>query len=159
MSIRVQIPAPLRSLTGGSDEVQVEAGDVGALVEALEAKHKGLKDRLCDPAGELRAYVRVFVNVKKHEGKTYDFDAHFKRFAERIVKKGHYRSLAEIKALAGKAGRDDSSGYGRCCGRGEFHEGLLSGPGTGRADGLTWGGRTAFASHRRRRRWRWWPTR
>jgi molybdopterin synthase sulfur carrier subunit len=62
MSIRVQIPAPLRSLTGGADEVQVEAGDVGALVEALEAKHKGLKDRLCDPSGELRAYVRVFVN-------------------------------------------------------------------------------------------------
>ncbi len=62
MSIRVQIPAPLRSLTGGADEVQVEAGDVGALVEALEAKHKGLKDRLCDPTGELRAYVRVFVN-------------------------------------------------------------------------------------------------
>ncbi len=62
MSIRVQIPAPLRSLTGGADEIQVEAGDVGALVEALEAKHKGLKDRLCDSAGELRAYVRVFVN-------------------------------------------------------------------------------------------------
>ena len=55
MAIRVQIPAPLRSLTGGADEVQVEAGDVGALVEALEAKHKGLKDRLCDPAGELRS--------------------------------------------------------------------------------------------------------
>ena len=62
MSIRVQIPAPLRSMTGGADEVQVEAKDVAALVEALEAKHKGLNDRLCDPAGELRAYVRVFVN-------------------------------------------------------------------------------------------------
>ena len=62
MSIRVQVPAPLRSLTGGADEVQVEATDVGALVEALEAKHKGMKDRLCDASGELRAYVRLFVN-------------------------------------------------------------------------------------------------
>lgn len=62
MSIRVQVPAPLRSLTGGADEVQVEAADVGALVEALEARHKGMKDRLCDASGELRAYVRVFVN-------------------------------------------------------------------------------------------------
>jgi molybdopterin synthase sulfur carrier subunit len=62
MSIRVQVPAPLRSLTGGADEVQVEATDVGALVEALEARHKGMKDRLCDPSGELRAYVRLFVN-------------------------------------------------------------------------------------------------
>lgn len=57
--------------------------------------------------------VRVFVNVKKHEGKTYDFGAHFKRFAERIVKKGHYRSLAEIKALAGKAGEDDGEVHWR----------------------------------------------
>jgi molybdopterin synthase sulfur carrier subunit len=62
MSIRVQVPAPLRSLTGGAAEVQVEAADVGALVEALEAKHKGMKDRLCDTSGELRAYVRLFVN-------------------------------------------------------------------------------------------------
>ena len=62
MSIRVQVPAPLRSLTGGADEVQLEATDVGALVEALEAKHKGMKDRLCDASGELRAYVRLFVN-------------------------------------------------------------------------------------------------
>ena len=62
MSIRVQVPATLRSLTGGADEVQLEATDVGALVEALEARHKGMKDRLCDPSGELRAYVRLFVN-------------------------------------------------------------------------------------------------
>ena len=62
MAIRVQIPAPLRSLTGGADEVQVEATDVAGLVEALEAKHKGLRDRLYDGAGELRSYVRVFVN-------------------------------------------------------------------------------------------------
>ena len=34
MAIRVQIPAPLRSLTGGTDEVQVEAKDVASLVAA-----------------------------------------------------------------------------------------------------------------------------
>lgn len=62
MAIRVQIPAPLRSFTGGADEVEVEASDVGGLIEALDRKHKGLKDRLCDPSGELRAYVRLFVN-------------------------------------------------------------------------------------------------
>jgi molybdopterin synthase sulfur carrier subunit len=52
--------------------VQVEAQDVGALVDALEARHKGMKDRLCDPSGELRAYVRLFVNeedVRFLEGK------------------------------------------------------------------------------------------
>jgi molybdopterin synthase sulfur carrier subunit len=62
MAIRVQIPAPLRPLTGGADEVAVEAADLGSLIEALEARHKGLKDRLCDASGNLRSYVRIFVN-------------------------------------------------------------------------------------------------
>jgi molybdopterin synthase sulfur carrier subunit len=72
MAIRVQIPAPLRSLTGGADEVSVEAADVAGLIEALDGKHKGLKDRLCDASGELRAYVRVFLNeedIRFLEGK------------------------------------------------------------------------------------------
>lgn len=62
MAIKVQIPAPLRSLTGGADQVEVEAQDVAALVDALDARHKGLRDRLYDGAGELRSYVRVFLN-------------------------------------------------------------------------------------------------
>jgi sulfur-carrier protein len=62
MAIRVQIPAPLRSITGGASEVTVDAADVGALIEGLEAQHKGLKDRLCDASGALRSYVRIFVN-------------------------------------------------------------------------------------------------
>ncbi len=62
MAIRVQIPAPLRPLTGGADEVEIEAQDIAGLVDALEARHKGLRDRLYDGAGELRSYVRLFVN-------------------------------------------------------------------------------------------------
>ena len=30
MPIKVQIPSPLRPLTGGAEEVEVEAGDVAA---------------------------------------------------------------------------------------------------------------------------------
>ena len=62
MAIRVQIPAPLRPLTGGADEVEIEAQDVAGLVDALEARHKGLRERLYDGSGELRSYVRLFVN-------------------------------------------------------------------------------------------------
>jgi molybdopterin synthase sulfur carrier subunit len=62
MSIRVQIPAPLRSLTGGSPEVAVEADDIAGLIEGLDSQHNGLKDRLCDASGNLRSYVRIFVN-------------------------------------------------------------------------------------------------
>ena len=53
--------------------------------------------------------------------------------------------------LRDRAGRDDPGRHGRRGGRRELHEGLLSGPGIGRTDGLTWGRRTADAAHRRRR--------
>jgi sulfur-carrier protein len=62
MAIRVQIPGPLRPLTGGAAEVEVEATDVGGLIEALEARHRGIRERLLDASGELRSYVRVFVD-------------------------------------------------------------------------------------------------
>lgn len=62
MAIRVQIPSPLRNLTGGAAEVDVEAGDIAALVAALEARYPGIQARLLDGSGQLRSYVRVFVN-------------------------------------------------------------------------------------------------
>lgn len=62
MAIRVQIPGPLRPLTGGAAEVEVEARDVGGLIDALEARHGGIRERLLDDSGELRSYVRVFVD-------------------------------------------------------------------------------------------------
>lgn len=62
MSVTVRIPTPLRKLTGGADEVSVEAGNIGELIDNLEAAHPGLKDRLCDDAGEIRRFVNVYVN-------------------------------------------------------------------------------------------------
>lgn len=62
MSVSVRIPTPLRKLTGGADEVNVEAANVGALIDNLEAAHAGLKERLCDDAGEIRRFVNVYVN-------------------------------------------------------------------------------------------------
>jgi molybdopterin synthase sulfur carrier subunit len=62
MAIRVQVPGPLRTLTAGAAEVQVEATSVEGLVEALQARHVGFRDRLLDAGGQLRSYVRVFVN-------------------------------------------------------------------------------------------------
>jgi molybdopterin synthase sulfur carrier subunit len=90
MAIRVQIPAPLRSLTGGAGEVEVEASSITGLIEALDAKHKGLKDRLCDPSGELRSYVRLFVNEE---------DIRFLQDAKTALKAGD--TVAIVPAIAG----------------------------------------------------------
>ncbi|MDX8377822.1 MAG: MoaD/ThiS family protein [Mariprofundales bacterium] len=62
MTITVRIPTPLRRLTGGADEVSVEASNVGALIDALESAHTGLKTRLCDDEGNIRRFVNIYVN-------------------------------------------------------------------------------------------------
>lgn len=63
MAVTVRIPAPLRKLTDGKSEVSVSGGaSVGALVDALEAAHPGLKERLCDEGGRIRPFVNIYVN-------------------------------------------------------------------------------------------------
>lgn len=62
MSITVRIPTPMRTLTGGKDEVVAEAGTVSELIESLEQRHPGFKDRLLDDKG-----VRRFVNIYANE--------------------------------------------------------------------------------------------
>lgn len=58
MPITVKVPTQLRSLTGGADEVQAEGKTLRELIDGLEAKHPGLRDRLLDEKG-----VRRFVNI------------------------------------------------------------------------------------------------
>ena len=62
MSMMVRIPTPLRRLTQGEDKVSVDGETLGDIVNALEAKFPGIKDRLCDDAGELRNFVNIYIN-------------------------------------------------------------------------------------------------
>ena len=62
MAVTVRIPTPLRTLTGGKDEVPAQGGTVADVIEDLEAKHPGIKERLCDEKG-----VRRFVNIYANE--------------------------------------------------------------------------------------------
>ena len=61
MSLTIRIPTQLRSLTGGSGEVDVEAANVGEALKALDAAHPDLADRLFDDNGQLRRFVNVFL--------------------------------------------------------------------------------------------------
>ena len=61
MSVKIRIPTTLRTLTGGSSEVQVEGSTVGEALTALDEAHPGFKDRLFDEDGNLRRFVNVFV--------------------------------------------------------------------------------------------------
>jgi len=62
METIVRIPTPLRTLTGGADEVTASGGTVREVIDDLEGKHPGLRERLLDEKG-----VRRFVNVDVDE--------------------------------------------------------------------------------------------
>lgn len=62
MSVRVRIPTPLRRFTGGAEEVSVSGSTVAAVVESLEQKCPGIKERLCDEQGRVRRFVNLYVN-------------------------------------------------------------------------------------------------
>jgi len=61
MAIEVRIPTILRTYTDGEKAVAGEGANLSALIDDLESKHAGLKDRLIDN-GDLRRFVNVYVN-------------------------------------------------------------------------------------------------
>ncbi|HEY8431665.1 MAG TPA: MoaD/ThiS family protein [Sandaracinaceae bacterium] len=61
MAVTVRIPTPLRSLTGGLDEVTAQGTTVRAVIEDLEKNYPGIKDRLCDEKG-VRRFVNIYAN-------------------------------------------------------------------------------------------------
>ncbi|MDP9820301.1 MoaD/ThiS family protein [Nocardioides massiliensis] len=63
MAIEVRVPTILRTYTDGAKSVTAEGASLRALVDALEAHHPGIKERLVegDPI-ELRRFVNVYVN-------------------------------------------------------------------------------------------------
>ena len=61
MAITVRVPTQLRTLTGGREEVSADGATVGAVIDAIEAAHPGLKDRLLDAKG-IRRFINLYLN-------------------------------------------------------------------------------------------------
>jgi molybdopterin synthase sulfur carrier subunit len=89
MSVIVRIPTPLRTLTGGQDEVAADGATVAELIEDLERRHPGLRDRLLDEKG-----VRRFINLFLGEE-----DIRFLDGLATAVKAGE--ALSIVPAIAG----------------------------------------------------------
>jgi sulfur-carrier protein len=62
MSVRVRIPSPLRSLTGGAADVAADGTDVAAILTNLESQYPGISNRILDDGGEVKRFVNLFVN-------------------------------------------------------------------------------------------------
>jgi molybdopterin synthase sulfur carrier subunit len=63
----VWIPALMRDLTGGNEVVRVPGQTVRQVIESLDERFPGIKDRLCEK-GDLRPNILVIVDgeVSRH---------------------------------------------------------------------------------------------
>ena len=61
MSVDVRIPTILRTYTGGEKQVEGEGSTLAELIDDLEARHPGIRDRLVEGDG-LRRFVNVYLN-------------------------------------------------------------------------------------------------
>ncbi len=89
METTVRIPTPLRTLTGGADEVTAAGSTLAEVIEDLERKHPGMRDRLLDDKG-----VRRFVNIYVGEE-----DVRFLDGLKTTLKSGDQISI--VPAIAG----------------------------------------------------------
>ena len=58
----VRIPTPLRKLTGELEVVQAAGATIAEVLHSLDQAFPGLKERICDDAGQVRRFVNVYVN-------------------------------------------------------------------------------------------------
>ena len=61
MAVEVRIPTILRTYTGGAKAVAGDGATLAAVIDDVESRHPGLKDRLVEEAG-LRRFINVYVN-------------------------------------------------------------------------------------------------
>ncbi len=61
MSVKVQIPLPLRGLTGGLSEVEATGSSVREIIDDLEASCPGVRERLFRGDEELNRFVSIFI--------------------------------------------------------------------------------------------------
>ena len=59
--MKVLIPSPLRSYTGGS-EVDADGATLAHLLDDLDRRYPGVRFRMIDEQARVRPHMRVFVN-------------------------------------------------------------------------------------------------
>jgi molybdopterin converting factor small subunit len=62
VSVKIQIPTPLRRFTGDAGEVEVAGATVGEAMRGLTARFPMLERHLYTEDGALRSFVNLFLN-------------------------------------------------------------------------------------------------
>jgi molybdopterin synthase sulfur carrier subunit len=62
MPVKVRVPTPLRRFTAGVVEVPADGASIRLVLEDLERRHPGMRERLLDDKGEIRRFVNIYLN-------------------------------------------------------------------------------------------------
>ncbi len=89
MSVEVKVTSVLQSVVGAKS-VQTEGGNIGEVLEQINAEHPGFKEQVTMEDGTLHRFVNIYVN---------DEDIRFLQSLETPVQEGDVVSI--LPALAG----------------------------------------------------------
>jgi molybdopterin synthase sulfur carrier subunit len=89
MAIKVRIPTPLQSLTGGQEVVEGAPGTIIELISHLDSKFPGIAERIAEN-GKVRRFINLYVNEE---------DIRFMQAEATLVKDGDEVSI--VPAIAG----------------------------------------------------------
>ena len=65
-TVTAVLPAALLSLFPGSESrVELAAATVGDMLDALDARWPGMRDRLCDSTPSVRRHINIFVEGQR----------------------------------------------------------------------------------------------
>lgn len=92
MSVTVRVPTPLRNLTDSQATVSAEGSTVDEVIDDLDKRHPGMRERLVDDSGQLRRFVNLFLD---------DEDVRFQQGLATPVASGS--TLSIVPAVAGGA--------------------------------------------------------
>lgn len=62
MQAIIRVPTPLQKLTKNQAEVKVSSANIRELIEDLEKRFPGVKERICDETGKIRRFINIYVN-------------------------------------------------------------------------------------------------
>ena len=60
--MKIHIPTPLRTYTGGQETVAVSGGTVNGALDALTTQFPALRQHLFTPEGKTRSFVNIYLN-------------------------------------------------------------------------------------------------
>ena len=60
----VRIPSQMRNLVDGQRKLEVKGSTIRAILDEIDAKHPGVKNRVLDEKGEPSAFVGMYIGAE-----------------------------------------------------------------------------------------------